>query len=394
MSEDQMTGNKGEWSEPYVLLKALGDGRIYGADGDTQRKSDVFFDVNRVFRHDGGSNLVFIRVSEEELVRVLKDGREYTSIVIPSIVMQYRRMFASICEGKNAFPIPESERFLRQMGCTTLKAPSNDKTDITIEIHEPKTGMDLIQGFSIKSMLGNPSTLINSSGATNVIFSLDGVTEKIAERANEIRNGSSKTKIIDMIQYLKSQGVGFTFLRTDDRTLNDNLTLVDSAMPKLLGEMLKLYYVERVSGILEQITELEKTDPLNFGNPMQVPYYRYKVKKLLVSYALGMQSATPWSGIEDANGGYIIVKKDGDVLCYHIFDRGSFEDYLIKNTRFDTPPTHRHKYAVVYEESGRYLLKLNMQIRFMSSNDRIYAERAKGASKLTEFCTPERQKSS
>ena len=75
----------------------------------------------------------------------------------------------AIRSGKNSFSIPETEKFMRSIGCTTLKAPSNDKTDITIEIHEPKTGMDLIQGFSIKSMLGHPSTLVNASGSTNFV---------------------------------------------------------------------------------------------------------------------------------------------------------------------------------------------------------------------------------
>jgi type II restriction enzyme len=28
----KLTGNRGEWSEPYTLLKLLGDGRLYAAD--------------------------------------------------------------------------------------------------------------------------------------------------------------------------------------------------------------------------------------------------------------------------------------------------------------------------------------------------------------------------
>ena len=360
-----LSGNKGEWSEFYVFLKALGDGRIYGADGNIKRKPDVYLDVNRVLRHDDGKELVFVRVPERELVQVLKNGNEYTSVVIPTIVDQYRRLFLEILRGKNSFSIPETEKFMRSIGCTTIKAPSNDKTDITIEIHEPKTGMDLMQGFSIKSMLGHPSTLVNASGSTNFVYYLDGgMTEEIAEKANGYRNSDSKTKVIDMLTYLKNQGISLRFVDTDKRTLYNNLTLVDSSMPELVGEMLVLYYRDGISKISEQIDRLNKKNPLNFRNPDEVPYYEYKIKKLLVSYALGMQSATPWMGVEDANGGYIIVKEDGDVLCYHIFDRGSFEDYLVRNTKFDTPSIDRHGFAYVYRENGEYRLKLNMQIRF------------------------------
>ena len=366
MADGCISGNKGEWSEFYVLLKALGDGRIYGADGNIKRKPNVYLDINRVIRHDDGKELVFIRVPERELVQVLRNGEEYTTVVIPALIDQYRKLYLEIVKGKNSFSIPNTEEFMRSIGCTTLKAPSNDKTDITIEIHEPKTGMDLVQGFSIKSMLGNPSTLVNASGSTNFVYSLDGaMTENIADKANEYRNSESKTKVIDMLTYLKNQGISLKFIDTDKKTLFNNLTLIDSSMPELVGEMLKLYYQEGISRISEQIDILNKRNPLKFRNPNEIPYYEYKIKKLLVSYALGMQSAKPWMGVEDANGGYIIVKKDGDVLCYHIFDRGSFEDYLIKNTKFDTPSIDRHEFAYVYHGDGEYNIKLNMQIRFI-----------------------------
>ena len=190
------------------------------------------------------------------------------------------------------------------------------------------------------------------------------MTEEIAEKANGYRNSDSKTKVVDMLTYLKNQGITLRFADTDKRTLFNNLTLIDSSMPELVGEMLILYYQEGISRIYEQIDRLNRKNPLKFRNPDEVPYYEYKIKKLLVSYALGMQSATPWLGAEDANGGYIIVREDGDVLCYHICDRGSFEDYLVRNTKFDTPSIDRHGFAYVYHENGEYRLKLNMQIRF------------------------------
>ena len=72
-----------------------------------------------------------------------------------------------------------------------------------------------------------------------------------------------------------------------------------------------------------------------------------------------------WSGKADANGGYIIVREDGEVLCYHLYNRNDFEDYLLKNTRFDRGGAGRHGYAVVEKVDGRYYIKLNLQIRFI-----------------------------
>ena len=53
--------------------------------------------------------------------------------------------------------------------------------------------------------------------------------------------------------------------------------------------------------------------------------------------ALGMMPASQWKGKYEATGGYIIVKEDGDILCYHIYNRNEFREYLYNNTKFDTP---------------------------------------------------------
>ncbi len=35
---------------------------------------------------------------------------------------------------------------------------------------------------------------------------------------------------------------------------------------------------------------------------------------------------TKWTGDFEAKGGYIIVKDDGDVVCYHIYNRNAFRN--------------------------------------------------------------------
>lgn len=52
------------------------------------------------------------------------------------------------------------------------------------------------------------------------------------------------------------------------------------------------------------------------------------LKQFLLAFALGMTVSSPWHGEFNANGGYIVVKKDGDVICYHFFDRNDLEGYL------------------------------------------------------------------
>ena len=72
-----------------------------------------------------------------------------------------------------------------------------------------------------------------------------------------------------------------------------------------------------------------------------------------------------WNGKADATGGYIVVREDGEVLCYHLFNMNEFENYLLDNTRFETASTSRHGFGNIYKENEKYYIKLNLQIRFI-----------------------------
>lgn len=77
-----------------------------------------------------------------------------------------------------------------------------------------------------------------------------------------------------------------------------------------------------------------------------------------------MTPAREWNGRDDATGGYVIVREDGNVLAFHIYNRDMFEDYLIDNTKFETASSSRHGFGTVFERDGSYFINLNLQIRF------------------------------
>jgi len=80
---------------------------------------------------------------------------------------------------------------------------------------------------------------------------------------------------------------------------------------------------------------------------------------------MGMRPATEWDGDTTKFKGIILVKNDGDVVFYYLYNRKSFEEYLYNNVRFDRPDTSRHQYGAIYEENGEHFLKLNLQVRFV-----------------------------
>ena len=95
-------------------------------------------------------------------------------------------------------------------------------------------------------------------------------------------------------------------------------------------------------------------------------FYTQKIRNFLKDVALGMTPKRRWNGEEDANGGYVAVKGDGTIVCYFIYDRVGFMDYLIAHTKMERPSTSRHDYAKIFKTSdGQYMMKLNLQVRFM-----------------------------
>ena len=76
------------------------------------------------------------------------------------------------------------------------------------------------------------------------------------------------------------------------------------------------------------------------------------------------QMGKQWDGLDEANGGYIIVKADGEVLAYHIYNRNFFEQYLLDNTVLERASTGRHEFMSLYEEDGQMFIKFNLQVRF------------------------------
>ena len=263
--------------------------------------------------------------------------------------------------GTSAFEIDGAEEIMQTLELKRIKSPSNRKADIEIKVHDPFTNFDRICCYSIKSDIGAPPTLFNASQATNFRFKIIGMNDSLMEKINSIE---TRNKIQDRMQKIER----LEFDSVANRTFKNNLMFIDTQLEKFLGEMIKIYYRDRISDCAELATTLEERDPLKFGVPN---IYRHKIKKFLCAVALGLKPAKAWNGIDEANGGYIIVKEGGEILAYHLYNRDEFENYLLNNTRLETPSTSKHHFAMVYRDGtdkvdwgGLYFIDLNLQIRF------------------------------
>lgn len=253
----------------------------------------------------------------------------------------------------------EVTSFMTKIDCGNIKAKSTDKADIRIVIHNLATGSKPELGYSIKSKLGGGSTLINSNkDESNFIYKINGINDKHMHKINTIDKFKQK------FEYIRKIGGSWSFHKIAGETLSHNLTMLDLGMPRIIAECLEQHYTGTSNSLAGASRIVTVKDPLNICNAEQQPMYEYKIKQFLLAFALGMTVSTPWYGAFNANGGYIVVKEDGDIVCFHFFDRNDLEGYLFHNTKFETPSTARHGFGEVYKDHDGYFIKLNLQVRF------------------------------
>lgn len=144
-----------------------------------------------------------------------------------------------------------------------------------------------------------------------------------------------------------------------------NLQVIDSRMADILAELLKYYFSGKGSKTIDLLELVKIQNPCNYNGSLGHKFYDYKLKNFMRDVALGMTPSKRWNGKFDATGGYIVVKEDGELLCYHLYNHNEFQEYLLKNTKFETSSSSRYEYGEVYKESVEYYIKLNLQIRFV-----------------------------
>lgn len=356
-----MTGNVGEWSELYTLFKLLADGKLYAADADTNRIPNIYYDIIKIIRTQATGTFEYHRSAQIKVISA-ESGEEICSIPINAFIEQTNKLLAGIKEnkgGNGAFELPDVWSFAESVKCSSLKAKSSDKSDIRLMVHDIMSGRDDTFGFSIKSQLGSPSTLFNASGATNFVYKIVG--NRLADDEVQAFNGIRMFK--DKLEYLTSHGADISFYKVANETLDFNLKMVTREMPEIFAEMIKRYYRGDAKAIPELTKLVANCGIVNTIN--NAVYCAHNVKEMLTNIALGMVPKTLWTGDYEATGGFIIVKEDGDVVCYHIYNRNEFKNYIFAATRFDTPDPGKHKFGKIYDENGQQMLKLNVQIRFV-----------------------------
>lgn len=352
----KITNNKGEWTELLVFIKLLLDKKVLLADEKLNENSNSF-KINKVTTHNLG--IEFLLSDLSTIIIKNKESKSNKEINISEIINTdiINLLVSKIKDSSQNFEIPEFNIIQDTLGFNVIKlGRSNQKVDILLDIENAKIQKEN-EGFGIKSYLGSKPTLLNASGNTNFIFRINGLNKSHIDEVNTIEKA---TKLKDRLNKIEKLGGSFQYIGAERDTMNFNLQMVDSEMPKLIGRILLCFYRERISSIRTICEKLLKDK----NNKKEKLLITSKIKKLLVDVLLGFFPGTEWDGTYEANG-TIVMKSSGDCVGFHIIEIENLKNYLFENIKLDTPSSTRHRFGKLYlEKDGELYFKLNLQLRF------------------------------
>lgn len=377
-------GNKGEWSELYVIVALLAEGKLFQSDMNLKKDYHNVYEIVKAYKSESKYNLEFERNGKINLYLEKDNEKQFIiSFTLEEFKELSLKLYKGIKEGKGkTFGIVEVDKFLKTALISKIKAKSASKADVKLKIYDHRLAKETDLGFSIKSLLGSDSTLFNTGAGNNFIYEIDNkLISTIKEFNRDTYNPPKRiSKITHRLNELLNLGSTIKFKNIQSHQLWINLKMVDGDLPEIIAYALYYRWIYRESSLKKVSDILEEIDPLNYYNKQksEQKLYEYKIKKFLTESAMGMTSETPWHGEYDSFGGVIIAKNDGDIVCFHIYDFNLFRTYLINNTIFEqsstgedenNPGSERKKgkkyyYGWLYEELGQLYYKINLQIRF------------------------------
>lgn len=349
--------NRGEWSELYGVLFLLVKPKINIVDAQlrTIEKTENLFLIKEIISNSS----VHLRYKiVNETILIYMNNKEYNEMSIEQ-VNEARQLLIneinSVETKSGAFEITPLNSFLNNFsGGNTFKTGSKIKDDIELVVFDSRKQDVVNLTYSIKSCLGSPATILNSSKNTDFKYKIRNFK---ADDINIVNQINTRTKLLDRIDMIETLGGEVEFHSVVSDTFKYNLMMVDTKMPDYLGNAL-LYSYQRNNKNLKEIFYLTN----NFED------YNMAEKKLgdlIAAISFGFFPGERWDGINTVTGGLVIVKENGDVSILDLIYYGNeVRKYLVNESKLDSSSSTRYNMLELFEEGGEVFFTLNLQIRY------------------------------
>ena len=116
-----LSGNKGEWSEIYTLLKLLGEGKVYAGDQNLNKIHDLFYPIIMILREEKEGNYNY-ELKEQNVVIQTPEGDILLCIEANLFLKEAEKLLYAIRQNNGSFEVPAVEKFMHNIKCYSLKA--------------------------------------------------------------------------------------------------------------------------------------------------------------------------------------------------------------------------------------------------------------------------------
>ena len=345
--------NKGEWSELYTFLYLLEKPNLIIVDENLKVIEENLFRVLEIVL---GKRKY--KILDDKIIKIVKD-KKIQEYKIGCISKQNALLLQKILahkKAKGSFEIKEIDELIDNLfDGKKPKGSSKVKGDLEANLLDNQRSKIVNLKYNIKSNLGSKATLLNASRHTNFIYELKNINDEVMNENNSIK---SRKKLLERCEFLNKHGVTVEFVKVESSTFDYNLKLIDSNLDKILAQMLYLSYSKNEKDIQKLITLIS-------NNQDDDNFYKKKMGDFANAVTFGMRASEKWNGVNEVNGGIILVTKIGEVyLLDLVYFKEIVDKYLIDNIKLDSPSSKRYKMFEIYKKNDRYYLKLNLQIRF------------------------------
>jgi type II restriction enzyme len=353
-------GNLGEWSELYTLGYLLVHGGAYAADEKQDAMPDMFHKVLQVYLAGRADEPETNYIINPKSIAILVSGNEITRVDRSLIQSSIESMFAELTDGKHkkTFELGTGNELLALIKRTRISASSSERTnDLDLVLEDQVMNVPTPRvGFNIKSQIGGRATLLNASGSTNFVYRI--VPDMGANNSSypEFIHGKHSQNL----EALYLSGYHLEFENIVSQVFHQNLTLLDMQFPNYLAKVLLHSYLTGEKTFSQAVQSVFPEGDSDSRQPV------FKLKEFLGAVAMGLRPSYEWDGDTTKFSGILVVKDNGEIVFYYLYNRKNFEEHLFNSVAFERPSTSRHKYGEIYSENGVDKIRLNLQIRFKS----------------------------
>lgn len=352
-----MAFNRGEWSELYAIFYLLSHRNLKIVNSNMEIITEELFRVESILTEKKNGFIEF-RI-DENIVRPIILKTKVDQISVKDIDEFRKAIYEGITNAKiggGAFHLDDVNKWLIEKNIySNYKGKSGSKEDITL-INLDLTRNDTFKlGYSVKSQLGSPATILNASKKTDFRYKVKGLTTEDIGKINQI---NTRTKLIDRLNAIYKLGGTIEYDSVVSNVFKKNLQMIDMALPEALGEVLINSYKNSEKNLLNLFKEstIYKDETIAMK----------KMKDFLLASSLGMFPGKEWDGKFTADGGIIIVSLDSNIYVLDmVYFKEELEKYLVTNTKLDSPSSTRYKMLELFNEDGEIFFTLNLQVRYI-----------------------------